>query len=208
LSKGKPSAQEHPVLAMLALYAGRDLSWPTRWRLRRHLRHCASCEQQVTRLQRATAELRREAHAETLTGFEAIADWSLLEREMVGNISVGVAAARCVDHVGHRSLWLRMAVILGLAVLFAVGWITHIPRDQSERLLSALRQWAGLKATSTYDSVVRSSPTTLDVRFGDSTLTIVHPHSAVVSIAGRSALQARYLDDKTGQVIITGVYGQ
>ena len=58
----------------------------------------------------ARAELNRESSDETLTGFEAIADWRSLEREMLGNIAVGVAAARCIDKVGRH---------IGLAVYHA-----------------------------------------------------------------------------------------
>ena len=93
--------QSHPALSTLALYSGGDMGWAERWRLRRHVQTCPECEQQISRFRSAREQFQREANLETLTAFEAIADWNRLEREMLGNIAVGVAAARCVDKVGR-----------------------------------------------------------------------------------------------------------
>ena len=199
----------HPSLDNLALYSGGDLTLFAGWRTRYHVAHCSECERQVQLFRSATAELKREAAAETLTGFEAIADWPSLEREMLGNIVVGVDAARCIEGVGsRRPLFVRFALIAGLLVLFAAGWVTHIPNEQTAHLVARLRSIAGLERPAPTGTVVHSTPEGIAVRTPDATLTILHPRSAVVTMSGASAVAARYVDEDTGQVTIANVYAQ
>jgi len=206
---GNAAAQIHPSPQTLCLFLSADLQWSIRFRVARHLRRCVECEQHVALFRSARAELRREANAETLTGFEAIADWNRIEREMLGNVAVGVAAARCVDKVrrGGVFLW-RGAFITGMAGLFVAGWITHIPKEQTEHLTTSLRRMVGLEPAEATGTVVRSTPEGIAVRSQGTTLTIMHPPSALVTLSGSSAVEARYVDEETGQVTITNVYGQ
>ncbi len=153
--------------------------------------------------------MRREAHSETLTGFEAVADWSRLEREMLGNIGVGVAAARCIDKVRRRrSLLTPSVLIAALTLLFVAGWVTHIPKEQTEHLAASLRQLVGLERPQITGTVLRATPDGVAVRAQGATLTIMHPPSAVLSLSGGSAVAARYIDEQSGQVTITKVYAQ
>jgi hypothetical protein len=199
----------HPRLETLALYLTGDLPWRLRWRTASHVRHCADCEQQVFLLRSATMELKREAEAQTLTGFEAIADWGRLEREMLGNIAVGISAGRCVDKVGRkRLLFSKGAFAVGLMALFFVAWLTHIPPMQTEHLAASLRQFVGLERPQITGTILQTTPDGIAVRAQGATLTIMHPRSAVVSVSGASAVEARYFDEETGQVTITNVYGQ
>ncbi len=199
----------HPNEQLLALYAGKDLPRINRLRLRRHLSQCVFCEARLQSFRIAKTELRHEAQTETLTGFEAIADWSRLEREMLGNIAVGVAAARCIDHVGRgRSWFLRTAFAAGLVALFMAGWATHIPREQTEHVTASFRQMMGLEPRRPLGTVIRTTADGIAVRAQGATLTILHPPSAVISLSGTSAVSARYIDGETGQVTITKVYGQ
>lgn len=118
----------HPAMEVLALYSRGDLPVLPRLRLKAHVMQCVECEHQAELFAGSLAELKHEATTETLTAFEAIADWKALEREMMGNIVVGVAAARCIDNVGRKRVWLsRLAFGAGLSVLFVAGWVTHIP---------------------------------------------------------------------------------
>lgn len=200
--------REHVPAGLAALYSRSDLPWTVRLKIKQHLRHCEECAGQVESFRAAATQLKQEAEANTLTGFEAIADWSRLEGEMIGNIAVGVAAARCVDGIRHRGVvWWRAAFVLGLGALFVAGWVTHIPREETDHLLLSLRQWAGME-TASVGTVLRSSPESVVVRAQGATLSLMHPKSAVVSISGASAIEARYVDEETGQVTITGVYGQ
>ena len=128
---------------------------------------------------------------------------------MHGNIAVGVSAARCVDKVRRgRAFFLRGAFITGLASLFVVGWMTHIPNEQTGHLLTSLRRIVGLNPQEFTGTVVRSTPEGIAVRSQGTTLTLMHPSSALVTMSGSSAVEARYVDEETGQVTITNVYGQ
>jgi len=199
----------HPSIEDLALGSAGDLPLVAGWRVRYHIAHCAECERQVLLFRASAAELKREASAETLTGFEAIADWPSLEREMMGNIGVGVDAARCIEGVGkRRSLAVRFALIAALVLLFAAGWITHIPTEQTQHLFATLRSFTGFERPVPMGIVLRSTPEGIAVRTQGATLTILHPRSAVVSLSGSSSVAARYVDEDTGQVTITNVYGQ
>lgn len=210
MTSEKPRLVGHPNLENLALYSRRDLSWLTHWQIGRHVRKCANCEEQILRLRSACSELKREADTQTLTGFEAITDWSRLEREMVGNIAVGVAAARCIENVGRRRIlaakgtWVTVALVL----LFLVGWFTHVPSEQRDHLAASLRRSMGMEVPQIDGSVVQTTPEGITVRAQGATLTILHPPSAVVSLAGSSSLGARFVDEETGEVTITNVYGQ
>ncbi len=199
----------HPASETLALYLSSDLAFIPRLRLKAHLRECATCDRQLALFAQSLSELKREASSETLTAFEAIADWSSLEREMLGNIVVGVAAARCIENVGHKHAWIpRLAVVGGLAALFVGGWVSHIPREQTAHLASSLSRMVGIGQTTRLGDVVQTTPTGIAVRCEGVTLTILHPPSAVVAVSGNSSVEARYVDEDTGQLTITNVYGQ
>jgi hypothetical protein len=199
----------HPRLDTLALYATGDLPWRLRWRTGNHVKDCGDCEQQVLLFRSAGAELKREAETQTLTSFEAIADWTRLEREMLGNIAVGVAAGQCIDKVGRtRALFSKAAFAVALIALFIAGWATHIPREQTAHLTASLRNLFGLERRQITGTIVQTTPDGIAVRAQGATLTIMHPRSAVVSFSGGSAVEARYVDEETGQVTITNVYGQ
>jgi hypothetical protein len=200
----------HPSPEVLALYSSADLPLSERWRIRRHLAHCEECEHQLHIFRASTAELCRQAATETLTGFEAIADWSHLEREMVGNITVGLAAARCIEKNTWKRAWaLRAALASGFALLFVLGWLTHVPPAQSHRIFSVV----GLVLTfnrppEAFGPILRTQPNGIVVGSSEGSLTILHPAGAIVSLSGPTSVEARYVDEETGQVTITDVYGQ
>jgi hypothetical protein len=203
-------ARSHPSAKALALYAGSDLPLLARWRVWTHVARCSDCERHVLAFHESARTLRQEASAERLTGFEAIADWNRLEREMTGNIAVGVAAGRCIDSIGHRRrITFRGALVTGgLAALFALGWFTHIPKEDTQHLVAALRQAMGVRGSQSAGTIVRSSSDGIAVRTQGATLTFLHPRSAVVSASGASGVTARYVDEDSGQVTITNVYAQ
>jgi hypothetical protein len=201
--------ESHPGAPVLALFSSGDLSWRDAWRLRHHINRCEECERLVAEFRAAKAELKREAQSETLTAFEAIADWSVLEREMLGNIAVGVAAARCVDNVHHgRSFLIKATAIAGLTALFVAGWITHIPKEETMHLAAAIRQVIGFERPQIAGTQLKTTPDGIAVRAQGATLTILHPPSAVVSLSGPSSVSARYVDEDSGEVTITKVYAQ
>ena len=199
----------HPSEEILALFARSDLSRVSGLRVGRHLRRCGECERRMLAFRSAVAELQRDAAAETLTGFEAVADWKALEREMVGNIVVGVAASRCIERVGRRQRWVpRVAIGVGLSALFVGGWVTHMPGQQTRQLADSLGRLVAFRRVPQPANVVETTVNGIAVRSDGVTLTILHPPSARVSLSGNSAVQARYIDEDTGQLTITNVYGQ
>ncbi len=209
MSLSRRNANSHPAPEVLALLARRDLPLLSYLRVRSHVRQCQACEQQVLLITSAVGELKREAASETLTAFEAIADWKVLEREMLGNIGVGVSAARCIDKVRGKPKWLtRGLVAAGLSALFVGGWLSHIPPAETSHLVSSLTRFAGLERSPRPANVVRTTANGIAVRSEGVTLTILHPPAARVSFSGNSSVEARYIDEDTGQLTITNVYGQ
>jgi hypothetical protein len=201
--------RSHPSAEVLALYSRGDLPRLPRLRIKAHLLECATCEHQVALFAASLSELKREAASETLTAFEAIADWKVLEREMMGNIVVGVAAARCIEKVGRKRAWFsRFAFGAGLTALFVAGWITHIPSEQTHHLAASLSRLVGLHQKSGSINMVQATPNAIAVRSQGVTLSILHPPTAVVSLSGNSSMEARYVDEESGQLTIASVYGQ
>jgi hypothetical protein len=203
------AAYTHPSAEILALYLRGDLPLFARVRLRRHVSQCLECDTQLALFASAHAELKRESSDQTLTAFEAIADWKRLEREMLGNIGVGLAAARCIEKVGRKHVWLgRVSVAVAAFALLILGWIAHIPSQDTGRVETVIRRILGLDRPMIAGTVVQGTPEGISVKTQQATLTILHPASAVVSVSGDSAMAARYVDEDTGQVTITNVYGQ
>jgi hypothetical protein len=201
----------HPSLPSLSLYAGGDLPRFAAFCTRIHLRFCRRCRDQVTHFRLSMAELKRAAEQEILATCEPIMDWKRLEREMTGNITVGLAAARCIERVGRkRTLVLRRAVAaIALVALLIAGWFTHFPEEQNRHLLTSLQQiFSGKKRAGFAGTVLESTPDGIAVRTPSTSLTILHPPSATISLAGDSSLAASYIDEETGEVTITNVYAQ
>jgi hypothetical protein len=201
----------HPNAEELALLVGGDIPYVRRWQIQNHVNHCAECEQEFERYQASHAELRRLAEAEMLTGFEAIGDWDRLQREMTGNIHVGVAAARAIDKSSHRRLrkFRFAALAAGLIVLFTAGWLLNVPAEDNSRIVSALRSaWSGPQVAA--GIILRTTPHGVSVRSQGTILTVLHPSSTNVtaSFSGNSSVAMRYVDDETGQVTIANVYGE
>ncbi|MCU1294678.1 MAG: anti-ECFsigma factor, ChrR [Bryobacterales bacterium] len=199
----------HPSAQALALFASSDLPWTTKVKVGHHVWHCAHCEDQVAAFRAARMQLQHDAGTSMLTGFEAVVDWARFEREMLGNIAVGVAAARCIDNAGQRRfVWRGVLLSAGLAAVFVAGWFTHIPSEQNARLMSSLRRVFGLSDSQAASSIVQATPDGIAVRTHGATLTLRHPTYAVNSMSGASSITSRYVDEDTGQVTITKVYAQ
>jgi hypothetical protein len=200
----------HPDVVELALWASRDLPWLRRFGVGRHIADCDFCHRQVAEFRVARDAFRRDADSQTLTGYEAIADWSRLEREMLGNIAVGVAAARCIDKVGRKRFrnWRGALVGAGMAALLAAGWMMNVPRDESDHLASSIRRIVGMDKSQPSGTILQSTPDGIAVRAQGATMTLLHPASAVVTVAGNASVGALYVDEDSGEVTITNVYGQ
>jgi FAD/FMN-containing dehydrogenase len=212
MSEAGKAARRHPDLKRLSLYARGDLGLLTRWSMHLHVRRCADCAVQVRRFREAAAAFKLLQESEAAKKLDSITDWSRLEREMAGNIAVGVAAARCIEKAGRRRVLLTPAGALGLAlvVLFVAGWLTHVPMAQDRRLAASIGQmFAGRnEAPAAPQPVIETLPQGISLHTHAGTLTILHPPSAIVSLSGPSAVGASYVDQQTGEVTIATVYGQ
>jgi hypothetical protein len=94
-----------------------------------------------------------------------------------------------------------------MTALFFAGWMARVPTEDNQRIAAALRHAVGLDQPL-IGTIVRSTPDGITVRSQGSALTILHPESAVISMSSPSSVTARYVDDDSGQVTITNVYGQ
>lgn len=201
----------HPQAETLALFARGDLAWLERGDVTRHVRHCAECRHELEEFRAVVEELRRGASAGLPTAIESAGEWSRIEREMTGNINVGVAAGRCIERVGIRRLhgWRGPAVIAGLFVVFIAGWVLNMPHRDTAQILSAFHSaWSGAQMRT--GTIVQTTSKGIAVRTQGAMLTLLHPGASdvTVSVSGTASVGARYVDDETGQVTITNVYGQ
>ena len=203
------SGSKHPDASTLALYAEGDLLISSRLRMRLHVARCSICEKEVAAFRATLRTLRRAAESENPAACDGN-DWQRLEREMIGNIAVGVDAARCIENVGyhHRIASTGALLMAGLSILFVIGWFTHIPWEQNQHLISSLRRIIGVHPEQSQNILLQTTPTGIAVHTQGATLTMMHPSSALVTVSGASAVTARYVDEDTGQVTITKVYGQ
>jgi hypothetical protein len=202
--------QRHPRPEDLALASRGDLPIWRRWQVNWHVRHCAGCEREAEEYHAVSDTVRRQA-AEAVTSGENGMDWQRLEREMTGNIKVGIAAAQCIENSPGRAFhrWRAPALIAGLALIFVAGWLINVPRADRDRVMTALRTVAG-RAHPAAGLILETNPHGVSVRFQGTSLTLLHPASAraTASFTSSSSVGVRYVDDETGQVTIANVYGQ
>ena len=81
---------QHPELADLALYSGRDLPLLKRWSVGRHLAHCPACRAEV-------AAFRSLAAAPIAENFVPNIAWEPLAEEMRANIRLGLEASEAIS---------------------------------------------------------------------------------------------------------------
>lgn len=192
--------ESHPSSQTLALYASGDLRRLEAWPVGRHIRGCELCRREVEAFRSSGAALKRSAEEQVLDRTSSVAHWKRLEREMSGNIAVGVAAARCVERIGGKSiaLWRSGLAAIALTAVFVVAWLVHAPKRQP---------LVAKNPVAHTGTVVETTPGGIAVRSQGSSLTILHPASAVVSLGRGPGVSARYIDEETGEVTITNVYG-
>jgi hypothetical protein len=201
----------HPTIQDLSLFSGGDLSWIENWKISRHIGNCATCEQICAGFQSAVSEMQRLASQQSLSGLESSVGWTRLEREMMGNIKVGLAAAACIDNVPRRKFqgWRGAAALAGLSLVFVTGWLVNVPSRDTQKAVTAIRA-AFSPAQSANGTILQATSDGIAVRSQGAMLTLFHPSASdvTVSVNGTSSVGARYVDDETGQITITNVYAQ
>src|SRR5690242_20679053 len=131
------NGKTHPQTEELALFSRGDLPVTRRLLINAHVRTCPACEAEVEQFQAVAAAFKKEAAAQTLNSLEATADWARLEREMTGNIKVGIAAAECIDKGISRRFHGRRAWMFAgaMCLIFLMGWLINVPREDSDRII-------------------------------------------------------------------------
>ena len=207
----------HPGEIELALFAGGDLGFRDRWRLRKHLRTCENCRSELDVLRYGSERLRALSD-ELPDGV----NWTRLSQEMTGNIRVGLAAGECVGPVPTsrpRSLGWHAAAVMAAAFVVVLGamWL-NMPRDQADHLLTSLqsihwhRPGAVIQPAAYQESVVlEASPSSIDLRANGGTMSFLTSRSdgVAVSVNMQGTAGAQFVDADTGQVTINTVhYGE
>lgn len=210
---------KHPSESQLALFAGGDLAgvWE-RWGVGRHVSRCAACQNEVSLLRAASAEVR------ALTAeLPKDVNWNRLAAEMTGNIRVGLAAGEAIARFDkpvapHRlRLGWNAALVLGCAtVVFVAAFWMSLPQPQAEHLMTALKRIRTERigrlvqrpAAAPDDAVVlEASASSIQVKENGRAMSLMNPHSdgVTVSVSMRGSAGVRYVDD-TGQVTTNKVY--
>ncbi len=204
----------HPGEIELALFAGGDLGFRDRWRLRKHLRMCENCRSELEVL-RYGGERLRSLSDELPDGV----NWTRLSQEMTGNIRVGLAAGECVGPVpSHRpkSLGWHAAAVMAAAFVVVLGamWM-NMPRDQTDHLIASLRSISlhhpgvVLQPAAYQESVVlEASPSSIDLRASGGTMSFLTSRTdgVAVSVGMQGTAGAQFVDSDTGQVTINTVH--
>jgi hypothetical protein len=182
----------HPTEVELALLAGGECGVVTQFFLNRHVRKCERCLDTVAEfvmLRHNVAE--QEPHL----------DWGRLEAEMRANIHLGLEAGECVRTPRQARPWNpRMAVAFAsLMLLLGAGVLMRVPKAPSAHTQEANGQ-------STPASVLESTGSGLELRNGDSSLTILNRYGSVAdqTVSAQGVIGARYVD--AGGVTTNHVY--
>jgi hypothetical protein len=210
----------HPAEVEIALFAGGDLGRWERWRVARHVAHCAECQHEVQALRDASMQL-RELAAE-MPELPNGLSWNRLGQEISGNIRVGLAAGEAIAFFDkpapakHRLGWNATLVVLGATAVFAIAFWTSLPPQQAEHLLASLKrirtERIGTVIHSTpaapEEAVVEASSAGIQVKENGRTLSLMQPRSdgATVSVSMHGSAGVRFVDADTGQVTTNKVY--
>jgi hypothetical protein len=85
----------------------------------------------------------------------------------------------------------------------------NVSREETEHLTASLRRVVGMdRSQAAGTTILQTTPNGIAVRAQGASMTLLHPASAVVTVAGNASVGARYVDEDSGEVTITNVYGQ
>jgi hypothetical protein len=182
---------KHPNQATLALHAGGDLGFWSRWRVGRHLAGCEACREEV-----AAYESMREILPE-LTEIPEV-PWNRLAADMKANIRLGLAAGECVRAeeapLRDSPLFTRARAAVAFAsalVLLATGLVLErpAPRPADDGM------------------VVQTIANGIQVRKGGQALRLMNPGAgnATYSPNAQGGMSSLSFDGDTGQVTINRV---
>ncbi len=197
----------HTTAEDLALYAGSDTSLWARLRVGRHVRSCSDCRREV--------ELVRTGQDSLIAMRESLpaeVDWESLAPVLKANIHVGLAAAECIANVGTREQphWSpgRIAWGSAAAAIFLVGgWmIQRSPVGLAPVAVATVSAPARIPG----ETILKATAGALEMERDGRAMMLTYAGSPTVSsvTVASHALNARYVDDETGQVTIHHVYAE
>lgn len=189
-------ATKHPAEAVLALHAGGDLGAIARWRVRRHLKQCEICQEEMAAFQEVRSMTTRLAEIPEVS-------WNRLAAEMHANIRLGLAAGECVRETPARSesgrftLARATVAMAGLAALVAAGVFLERPTPKYS---------AGAPVSQAM--TLRATADGIQVSQGGETLGLKHAagiKNVSYSANTQGSLGESYIDPLTGDVTVTRV---
>jgi hypothetical protein len=184
---------KHSNEADLALFAGRDLSFISEWRVGRHVARCEQCRGTVD----AFVSLRSETAA--LGELPAEIAWNRLASEMKANIRLGLAAGECVagpsrvgGQAGFSGLHTLLAYAAVILLVVAGVWLQRpVPLERGRAVLAA-----------TVDGIeLTEGGRTLGLRYGASR----DSKDVSYSADAKGGMGARYVDSNTGYVTVVNM---
>ena len=190
--------KQHPELADLALYSGRDLPLLQRWSVGRHLAQCPACRAEV-------AAFRALAAAPVVENFIPNIAWEPLANEMRANIFLGLEASEAISAYRRPTPseerwlnWRAAAMVASLMAVVGSGWWFAVSVKKLDQPIASIAQPASVEAT---DSGV-------EIKDGNLSLELRTPASRVsfVSISTEGTAETRYTDAETGQITVNHVY--
>ena len=184
----------HPNEATLALHAGGDLGAIARWRTERHLAKCEHCREEL-------AAYRETREIITELGEIPELPWNALAAEMKANIRLGLSAGECVRDAAPFRPWFtgaRSAVACAaILILLATGFLLENPRPR-------------IAATADRGVVVENTADGIQMSDGGQSLSLMNSgaENAIYSPSAQGNMGVRYVDPKTGVMMVNTLYAQ
>lgn len=202
----------HPTIQELALYSGGDLGLLDRVRVGWHVRGCDGCRGEVESFVRT-----RHGLEEAVSSPDALppgVDWERLAGEMKANIRLGLAAGEIVSVAPaptRRQGW-RIAVAMATvsAMIMLVMTVTVLYKGKPEgppRHGVAMSGPSIVLESPRPEVVLKATLGGIGFERNGQTMALAHEGSAIATkVSTQGSMQARYIDDDTGQVTIHHVY--
>lgn len=195
---------KHPSIDKLALYAGGELPWWTRFTMHRHVRGCVQCQAEVALFGDVKSAVRLEAD-EMPSG----AQWDRLAAEMGANVRLGLEASEAisayavpVDEAAPATgvSWRMAALATAFVILLSIGYWLNAAKKSEQ--LAAMRVPDPI--------VVEASERGVGMSDGNKGMELQGPkanfRAAVVTVSTTGSAGAQYVDEETGQITVNNVY--